>query len=582
MAILPNIFVDPFDIRSGVTGVYPDPGLPDPAPPVVFSPITANDTVVYGSASAPNGSIVTITIGLATYTTTVTAGAWSKTVSALKPGQLVSAVVTHGGTGLTSSESYPVVIRHKPPIITPPLVYGDTSVPGSLTPTAVEPAGTSIFLKVNGLSAGSTTTDGSGNWTKSVSPLASNDVVTAYAGGNENVLRHASGGLQVVKIDDRSAISIGGYDSGSSFLDEVNLFVDRLGGFCTRLAPLSTGRVDHSAVLQGGKILVAGGSTVSESNTKTAELFNLSTGAWSAAANITISATDYGILQMLAFPISGNLVVFAGGRIVTPSGTNGFNNSLNQKLLFYNMTSNTWSLTASLLSVARYNAGACIMVSGKLLVVGGGDQYADLVDLNTLAVQTSSTGMATARQDCAVVPLPDGNALIIGGGDGSNTVYANCYIYDPVANTITATNSLTTARACVNAVVLSDGRIMAAGGHGASFAQSNKYQIGTYDTGTQDVTWATEGTMPAIHGNVYGIGGLAVPFSDARAVIIGGHTTYPAFDATTEIDVFDGAAWAAASGNPISADSQAFTVGVRPDPPAPPRAAYAYGVKPPA
>jgi hypothetical protein len=73
--------------------------------------------------------------------------------------------------------------------------------------------------------------------------------------------------------------------------------------------------------------------------------------------------------------------------------------------------------------------------------------------------------MATGRDDHTATLLSDGRVLVAGGGDGSEAV-ASAELYDPKTATFSPTGSMATGRDDHTATLLSDGRVLIAGGGG--------------------------------------------------------------------------------------------------------------------
>ena len=79
--------------------------------------------------------------------------------------------------------------------------------------------------------------------------------------------------------------------------------------------------------------------------------------------------------------------------------------------------------------------------------------------------------MHTAREGATATLLKNGKVLIAGGDDlheMGTSFYASAEIYDPATGKFTNTGSMTAARASATAVLLSDGRVLIAGGEGCS------------------------------------------------------------------------------------------------------------------
>jgi hypothetical protein len=125
----------------------------------------------------------------------------------------------------------------------------------------------------------------------------------------------------------------------------------------------------------------------------------------------------------------------------------------------------------------------------------------------------SATGsMATARDGSTATLLSDGRVLIAGGSGGAGAL-ATAELYDPTSGTFSPTGSMTEARAYHTATLLSDGRVLIAGGQDSSGKGLASAEL--YDTTSG--TFSPTGSMGAarqLH--------TATLLSDGRVLIVGG------------------------------------------------------------
>lgn len=127
------------------------------------------------------------------------------------------------------------------------------------------------------------------------------------------------------------------------------------------------------------------------------------------------------------------------------------------------------------MTVGRTTPQAVLLGDGSVLVVGdraGWDEVnddskkAELWDPATRAWHTTE-GLNNPRADFATVPLADGRALVTGGRNQSDQSFSSTYVYDPRPGheTWSKVGLLGTARTAPAAAVLSDGRVLVAGGY---------------------------------------------------------------------------------------------------------------------
>ena len=138
------------------------------------------------------------------------------------------------------------------------------------------------------------------------------------------------------------------------------------------------------------------------------------------------------------------------------------------------------------------------------------------------AVNFKPTGsMALARAGHTATLLLDGNVLVVGGCDQAGgdycSPYASSELYDPAHGVFTATGSMGTGRESHTAVLLSDGRVLVAGGWNGALNPDSTAEL--YDPSTRSFSptgsmgtarvWHVATLLPG--GKVLITGGKATP-----------------------------------------------------------------------
>jgi Divergent InlB B-repeat domain/Galactose oxidase, central domain len=183
---------------------------------------------------------------------------------------------------------------------------------------------------------------------------------------------------------------------------------------------------DAVVLLPNGKVLVAGGRKGIQPtaiNVADAELFDSSTGTWTATASMS---TDR-YLHTLTLLNSGQVLV-AGGF----SGGWGVCNDLTSSEL-YDLSAGTWFPTGNM-TAARWNFRAALLPNGKVLAAGGTDCEGNILSSAELYTPTSTPRPITVTFNTN----PAGLAYRVDG-----TTYHSAHVFSwPAGSTHTiATNS---------------------------------------------------------------------------------------------------------------------------------------------
>ncbi|MGW4382491.1 Kelch repeat-containing protein [Kitasatospora sp. NPDC004531] len=246
----------------------------------------------------------------------------------------------------------------------------------------------------------------------------------------------------------------------------------------TPAGTMNQARWGHSAVLlPGGKVLVAGGSAVRAGSTvralRSAELYD-------PAA--TTDAARWTVAGDLVDARSGHVaVVLKDGKVLAVGGTASVGAEQDPALAFcelYDPATGKWTPTGSL-SRPRALHQATALSDTTVLVTGGrapgaGDgggfdpvsrRTAEKYDLATGA-WTPVKDMPAGRAQHRAVAVGTGAVLVIGGtgSEADEAGFRSVLRYDGSADTWTAQPGLLTGRWGFAAAVLTDGRVLAAGG----------------------------------------------------------------------------------------------------------------------
>jgi hypothetical protein len=194
----------------------------------------------------------------------------------------------------------------------------------------------------------------------------------------------------------------------------------------------------------------------------------------------------------------------------------------------YNPATASWSLTGNL-NVARSNACLIKLPNGHVLSISGSTHTPDGGPSDVVEEFDPSQGTWTIvghlqmkRMICTANMLSNEKILIAGGYNGSNTL-ATCELYDPATNTSSMTGSMSLNRYEHQSTMLADGRIMIDGGRDGGAGSDYFNEVELYDPSIG--TWTVvspmrQSRMEAIttifsDGAVLAAGGRNAPLSSA-------------------------------------------------------------------
>jgi N-acetylneuraminic acid mutarotase len=262
--------------------------------------------------------------------------------------------------------------------------------------------------------------------------------------------------------DDRILV-VGGQQSDQDFTAEVEIF-DPATGRTSQAAPLHTPRNVHTAtLLPDGRVLVVGGYNLPQQQLGDAEVYDPVADTWT----VLPPRYSHGAFHTATLLKDGRVLVVGGG-IGSCHAT--------ERVEIFDPQTNSWTEARSL-GFSRNVHTAVLLDDGRVLMIGGWSTWKDCGSFapdgdallyDPQADTWTATGpMITPRQFGAPVRLPDGRVLVVGGltyEDPAPRIWATTEIYDPASNTWTAAAGLAQARYTHALELLPDGQVLIVGG----------------------------------------------------------------------------------------------------------------------
>jgi N-acetylneuraminic acid mutarotase len=299
---------------------------------------------------------------------------------------------------------------------------------------------------------------------------------------------------------------------------------DPLTGAFTSAAAMHVPRSMHAAVaLPNGKVLVAGGCNADcNTATATAELYDPASGTW----------TLTGSMSTLRYYFTATLL--GTGKVLVTGGCSQVDcGAVTAVSELYDPATGQWSKTGSL-GTARDLHTATLLANGRVLVAGGfttSGASASAEVYNPSTGTWSATGaMTTHRSIHSATLLGNGQVLAAGGQDQNGAVLATAELYNPSTGKWTATGSMTYRRFNQTATLLADGTVLIAGGYGKSTGRTNNDLASAEIYNPASGTFAATGSMTATRNEH-----AAVLLTNGRVLAAGGLGTGVGYQASAEV-----------------------------------------------
>jgi hypothetical protein len=315
-------------------------------------------------------------------------------------------------------------------------------------------------------------------------------------------------------------------------------------------------RSAHAAALSGARVLVAGGRDSAGAPTSTAELADVTLTAFARTGSLTAAREGH-----TATGLSDGTVLVAGG-----AGAAGTSLSSAERFV---AAVGVFVPTRGGLSVPRRGHQATPFGAGRVLITGGGTDAVEVYHPQSLSgaqVFDPIPARARGRAEHAVTALADGRALVTGGTDGivvgsTPAALRSAEVFDPRARPdarlapLAAT--LTAARRRHTATLLSDGRVLIAGGLGEGGAALASLEVFSPSGATFGALAAALPDGLSEH--------AAVRLDDGRVLVTGGRPAGGGASAAAYLVDASGAGSVATAASPLVTARRRHTATLLPD-----------------
>jgi hypothetical protein len=339
-------------------------------------------------------------------------------------------------------------------------------------------------------------------------------------------LPHATRSGATSTLLQNGTILIAGGEDSTGVVATAEIYNPATGTFTPTTGNMNLPRSQHTAtLLSNGQVLIVGGTTAvgpPSTVTNRLELYDPGSQTFILVSPEMDSLRTGHTATLLS---DGASVLIAGGFTGTaPVGT---------AQIYINQT-----LSSSInMTTARNQPQATLLGNGNVLITGGftpanpsgtGDNTAEVYNVFGTAAGTftaTATNMSSGHvgHTSTLLNPTSGTVLIAGGENGSSNCLQTAEIYTSSTNSFTSTGSMSNGRCNHSATLLSNGKVLMAGGW-IVFGDGGVIFYDLYDPGTN--TFSADAQMQS---NRVQMG--AVRLSDGTVLLVGG--TLPFYPAPT-------------------------------------------------
>ena len=288
--------------------------------------------------------------------------------------------------------------------------------------------------------------------------------VNSAAGACKNTLVTARFYASVAPLPGGGALIAGGNGVGTICLNSAEIYNSSTGKFTATGSMTDAHCFAHTTtVLHNGEVLITGGEDETGNLVNTADMYNPATGKFDCSGlGGADPTTGYCQSTLTDARFHDTATLLKDGRVLIAGG---FDGSIVNTAELFNPVAGTFTATGTMTDSRENHTAALIVTgsnSGDVLIAGGLDAVGNVLQTAELYSPTAGNFTATgymthARYLHTATQLSTGKILITGGEDGTGTVVATAEVYDPVAATFASVGAMTTARALHTAVLITSG-----------------------------------------------------------------------------------------------------------------------------
>ncbi len=170
-------------------------------------------------------------------------------------------------------------------------------------------------------------------------------------------MNFARDGHTAVLLQNGQVLVVDGWNFTNGFMTSAELYNPAKGKWTLTGSNSVSRSGDGAVLLPNGEVLLAGGSDMNATGTPTltsAELYNPSTGTWSATGSMTTPRTRFA------------LVLLQNGQVLAAGGEQAPGSTTPSTAELYNPATGTWTATGSMTQAA--SGGAILLPNGDVLV----------------------------------------------------------------------------------------------------------------------------------------------------------------------------------------------------------------------